>query len=49
MFWQKCGAELTTGAVFCIMCGNRVPSIADFELAKPKDDIIETKMASDNH
>ncbi len=33
MFCQKCGAELTPGAVFCIMCGNKVPSFEDFETA----------------
>lgn len=31
MFCQKCGAELTPGAVFCIKCGTKAPVLADFE------------------
>ena len=29
MFCQKCGAELTPGAVYCIKCGNKAPIIVN--------------------
>ena len=52
MFCPKCGTQLISGAMFCSVCGTKVPTIGDFENAdnetklKNQADIVNDRLTS---